>query len=195
MLIRLVILAAAFTLLHACNSPSSPNLQKSVAAVTTDPSPSPSPSQSPATETGHFLYVASWGQSMGSDGVYVFSIESNGTLSYVDLQGPFEGGGANYLSLGSGSHAGDLFVFVTQTLGSQSINETAEYSIEDTGDLSPVNINLGFPQAENLGATCCAIHTQATLGEFTFTIENGDVSSSAGDSYQAGSNPVTLLLK
>lgn len=201
-------LFALATLLSACQSPtaqqpsvpdaaagpisSSPTL----AATPSAPNPTPAP-------TGHYLYVADY----YTDGVTVLSIESDGSLSFVQQTGAFYnhpfmlGVGTNPNSSNPGPFL-YLYTCLDGFPGSSctGIGQIDQMQIDQaTGRISLINPLASLFTAEGQGAVFNGPVTSAISGSTTYTINaQGLVDRIQGgkvlDSYSAGSTPVSLFI-
>ena len=179
--------------LSGCQAADSTSPQ-AVTAVQSQPSafaatPTPTATPVPVTPTGKFVYVGS-----GSDAlVTVMAIESDGSLSFVQQLGPWggpaSGYGISFLSFDTGHN--NLYI----DLGNGHAIE--QYSIDpSTGMLTASVLNQSIFTAQSSGATFTTDFTSAVNGSVTFSISSGYAYSSAKpDSYQAGINPITMLIK
>ena len=175
--------------LTACNAPNFKAANENVTQA--NPQPSPSPSASP-TPTGHFLYVGSYQDAM----VTVFAINSDGSLNELQQEGPFEYG-VSELSMDTAQ--ANLYVLETYTFnGTDAMLDDSSIS-PSTGGLTVVNPDISLMSAEANGASFDGPVSSVTSGSTTYvatgTVVQEKQSGSVINSYSAGDNPVTLLVR
>lgn len=168
------------------------------------PTPSP-PSTITPSPTGKILYVGDFGQYgcgqyCGTNGgtVNVMAIESDGSLSFLQKIGPFTYG-VSYISMDTQHN--NLYLGETDVPCNQYPNCTImrimQYAIDfQTGMLTAVNLNQSIFAAQSAGATFNSMPSSATNAGVTFSISGLYVSSSTTQAtYQAGLNPISLLVR